>query len=112
MLASPADVRGKIVYGNLPLHLAAQAKEVHTIEFAGQPPRGAEYGIREMEAAGARLAVYQVFSGPASRSQLVEAFIDELRLNGNVSDQMMSRAASAVRQAFNDGMVHGHTYGY
>ena len=57
VLASAAanDVRGKIVYGNLPLHLATIAAQVVAIEFAGNPPRGAEYTLSDMAAAGARL---------------------------------------------------------
>lgn len=54
------DVRGAVVAGNLPLHLAALAAEVLAVEFAGAPPRGAEYGIAEMRAAGARIARYRV----------------------------------------------------
>ncbi len=54
------DVRGKSVAGNLPLHLAAAAHDVWAVEFEGAPPRGAEYGLKEMQAAGARLARYAV----------------------------------------------------
>lgn len=58
--ATADDVRGKVVYGNLPLHLAALAAEVVAIEFSGIPPRGAEYTLVDMDAAGARLAAYTV----------------------------------------------------
>lgn len=58
--ATPDDVRGKVVAGNLPLHLAALAAEVVAVEFAGDPPRGHEYGTEEMRAAGAYLARYRV----------------------------------------------------
>ena len=58
--ATADDVRDAIVAGNLPLHLAAVAAEVVAVEFAGAPPRGAEYGMPEMQAAGARLARYTV----------------------------------------------------
>lgn len=58
--ATPDDVRGKIVYGNLPLHLAALAAELHVIEFADTAPLGAEYTLAEMDAAGARLTRYRV----------------------------------------------------
>lgn len=54
------DVLGKHVCGNLPLHLAALCASVTAIEFAGDPPRGSEYGVSEMVAAGARLARYSV----------------------------------------------------
>ena len=58
--ATPDDVRGKVVAGNLPLHLAALAAEIVAVEFSGNPPRGTEYGLPEMLAAGARLANYHV----------------------------------------------------
>ncbi len=54
------DVRGKSVAGNIPLHLAVAAHDVWAVEFEGTPPRGAEYGLKEMEAAGARIARYAV----------------------------------------------------
>jgi hypothetical protein len=62
--ANPDDVRGKIVAGNLPLNLAALAAEVVAVEFSGSAPRGAEYGLTEMEAAGARLRRYRVIAVP------------------------------------------------
>jgi len=58
--ATPDDVRGRIVAGNIPLNLAALADEVVAVEFDGAPPRGAEYGMPEMVSAGARLASYIV----------------------------------------------------
>jgi hypothetical protein len=58
--ATPDDVRGCIVAGNIPLSLAALAVEVVAVEFDGAPPRGSEYGVAEMAAAGARLASYIV----------------------------------------------------
>jgi putative CRISPR-associated protein (TIGR02620 family) len=57
------DVKDAIVVGNVPLHLAAMAKGVLAIEFAGAPPRGAEYAADEMAAAGARLTYYEVSRG-------------------------------------------------
>jgi len=57
------DVRGRVVLGNLPLHLAQYAAEVWAIEFSGAAPRGAEYTAADMEAAGARLAWYVVLGG-------------------------------------------------
>ena len=57
--ATAADVAGRIVAGNLPLHLAALASEVVVIEF-DTPPRGGEYDLAEMDAAGARLESYRV----------------------------------------------------
>jgi putative CRISPR-associated protein (TIGR02620 family) len=58
--ATPDDVRGRVVIGNVPLHLAAEAAEVLAIEFSGTPPRGADYSADDMEAAGARLRRYRV----------------------------------------------------
>lgn len=58
--ATEADVRGRVVAGNLPLHLAAEAAVVVAVEFEGAPPRGAEYSLDDMRAAGARLARYVV----------------------------------------------------
>jgi hypothetical protein len=54
------EVRGKIVFGNLPMHLATLAREIHVVEFAGQPPRGQEYSTADMVAAGARIVPYVV----------------------------------------------------
>lgn len=59
--ATPADVANRIVVGNVPLHLAAAARGVFAVEFAGDAPRGTEYGIEAMRAAGARLVGYVVF---------------------------------------------------
>jgi hypothetical protein len=58
--ATPDDVRGKTVAGNLPLHLAALCQTVYAIEFDGPPPRGQEYTLADMHAAGARLVPYRV----------------------------------------------------
>jgi putative CRISPR-associated protein (TIGR02620 family) len=58
--ATPDDVSGAVVAGNLPLHLACQAREYNAIEFNGAPPRGTEYGSEEMRQAGARLVRYFV----------------------------------------------------
>ena len=57
--AGPDDVRGMDVYGNVPLHLACLAWTVWAIEFEN-PPRGAEYSLADMKAAGARLRSYTV----------------------------------------------------
>jgi len=49
-----------VIIGNVPMWLACQAYAVAAIEFTGTPPRGAEYTVKDMEAAGARLVVYMV----------------------------------------------------
>ncbi len=58
--ATPDDVRGKKVIGNVPLHLAAEAEVVVAIEFTGNPPRGTEYSAADMLAAGAYFRPYVV----------------------------------------------------
>lgn len=57
--ADPADIRAKVVVGNVPLCLAAEAAEVMAIEF-DSPPRGAEHTADDMERAGARFNRYVV----------------------------------------------------
>ena len=54
------DVRGKVVAGNLPLHLAAHTYKVVAVEFKGDAPRGHEYTLEDMEEAGATLVEYAV----------------------------------------------------
>ena len=58
--ATPDDVRGRVVAGNLPFHLAALAAEVIAVQFSGPPPRGREYSLSDMDNAGAYLARYRV----------------------------------------------------
>lgn len=58
--ATPQDVFGKRVYGNLPMELAASAYSITAVQYHGQPPRGKEYDIADMEREGAYLATYQV----------------------------------------------------
>jgi len=59
--ATPEDVAGKDVAGNLPLDLAALANVVFAISFpSGNAPRGQEYSIEEMDAAGATIRAFRV----------------------------------------------------
>lgn len=60
--ATEGDVIGRIVIGNVPLHLASLALQVWAIEFTGNPPRGQEYTAEDMEASGARIRKYRVES--------------------------------------------------
>jgi hypothetical protein len=53
--ATAEEVTGRIVIGNVPLHLAASATQVWAVEFTGAAPRGAEYTLADMEAAGAHI---------------------------------------------------------
>lgn len=56
------DVRDKVVVGALPLHLAALARRVVSIDMPGLTPdqRGKDLTPDEMDAAGARLRWYAV----------------------------------------------------
>ena len=54
------DVLDKVVVGNLPMQLATFCRFVIAVEFSGQPPRGAEYSLEDMEKAGAQLSCYKV----------------------------------------------------
>ena len=65
---TPDDVRGKVVYGNLPMGLAALAEEVHAVEFAGAPPRGQDLNLGDMVRAGARIATYKVTRAEATHT--------------------------------------------
>ncbi len=60
--ATPDDIRGKDVIGNLPLHLAALAESITTIDLPGLTPeqRGKDLSPAEMDAAGASLTKYVV----------------------------------------------------
>lgn len=60
--ATSEVVRGKHVYGVLPLHLAAEAETVTTIDLPDLPPerRGQELTVAEMDAYGARMSTYVV----------------------------------------------------
>jgi hypothetical protein len=55
-----ADVSGRIVVGNLPMHLAALCKEMHAVEFAETPPRGVDLDAEAMARYGARIVAYKV----------------------------------------------------
>lgn len=64
-VTDPAQIAGKRVYGVLPLHLAAQAAEVVTIDMPRLPAekRGVDLTPEEMDAYGARLTIYVVRRG-------------------------------------------------
>lgn len=60
--ATPDDVRGKDVIGNLPLHLAAMAKSVTVVDMPALPAdwRGQDLSPDQMDQAGAKLTRYVV----------------------------------------------------
>lgn len=61
-VASPEQIRGKVVVGALPLHLAAEAAEVVAIDMPrlSAEQRGKDLSPAEMDAAGATLSRYVV----------------------------------------------------
>ena len=61
-VSDPAQVAGKAVIGNLPLHLAALADRVGSIDMPGlrSDQRGADLTTEEMGAAGAVINWYEV----------------------------------------------------
>lgn len=56
------QIRGKIVYGVLPLHLAAECEMVISVDLPGLSPeqRGKDLSPAEMDKAGAILSMYVV----------------------------------------------------
>jgi hypothetical protein len=100
--ASAEDVRGKRVFGNLPLALAALAAEVWVVEFAGDPPRGAEFGLAEMDAAGARLAGYVVRPVPAPAAADPVLVWDQESANGRWGVKIYAPSAEVVQKT--DGL--------
>lgn len=62
--ATVADVAGREVTGPLPLQLIAKCARYFAIEFASDAPRGQEFSLAEMQAAGARLVEYRVTAVP------------------------------------------------
>ena len=60
--ATPDDVRGKDVIGNLPLHLAAVAKSVTVVDMPALPAdwRGQDLSPDQMDQAGATLSRYVI----------------------------------------------------
>lgn len=60
--ATAEDVRGKVVVGNLPLHLAALALRVGSIDLPNlaAADRGRDLTPAEMDAAGASVQWYEV----------------------------------------------------
>jgi putative CRISPR-associated protein (TIGR02620 family) len=61
-VTSPDQVSGRVVYGVLPLHLAAEAEEVVVVDMPRLPAelRGVDLTPEQMEEAGATLARYRV----------------------------------------------------
>jgi putative CRISPR-associated protein (TIGR02620 family) len=61
-VTSPDQVAGRVVYGILPLHLAAEAEEVVVVDMPRLPAelRGVDLTPEQMEEAGATLSRYRV----------------------------------------------------
>lgn len=61
-VTSTDQVAGRVVYGALPLHLAAEAEEVVVVDMPRLPAelRGVDLTPEQMEEAGATLARYRV----------------------------------------------------
>ena len=61
-VTSPDQVAGRVVYGVLPLHLAAEAEEVVVVDMPRLPAelRGVDLTPEQMDKAGATLARYRV----------------------------------------------------
>ena len=60
--ATPDQVRGKHVFGALPLHLASLAESITVVDLPQLQPeqRGKDLTPKEMDAAGATLCTYTV----------------------------------------------------
>lgn len=56
----PEDAWSSVLIGNVPLHIAAVAEIVFAVEFDNGAPRGAEWTVEQMKAAGAHLTAYTV----------------------------------------------------
>ena len=99
--ATADDVRGAVVAGNLPLHLAALAREFIAVEFAGEPPRGAEYDLDDMDRAGARLVRYVVRAvAEEDDAGMIDSYIFEYLLDtgGSASRAAIVRGVRALAQ--------------
>jgi len=58
--ATDGQVGGRVVIGNIPIGMASLARQIYAVEFAGEPPRGREYTVDDMNKAAARLRAYRV----------------------------------------------------
>lgn len=76
-----SEIAGKTVYGVLPLHLAAVAKEVYGIDLPNLPEekRGKELTPDEMDSYGASLKRYVVLSTDQASALLL--LLDPARRN-------------------------------
>lgn len=73
--ASEDFVRGKVVYGNLPMSLACITEEYHAVEFERVPPRGVELSAEDLSWYGIRIVRYTVIRSnvPEKDKQYTEA---------------------------------------
>ena len=61
--ATEADIRGKYVFGNLPMHLAAKTASITTVDMPDLPAdkRGVDLTPDEMDTYGAKTATYVIW---------------------------------------------------
>jgi len=111
--ATPEDVKGRWVYGNLPFHLAAEADVVSAIEF-DVPPRGGDYTPSEMQAAGAHLRDYVVYLHRASSSRaeedLAETFGELQDSYRDLKESYVTLLAAARKSIETGDLSHLETY--
>jgi hypothetical protein len=101
--ATAEDVRGRRVFGNLPLSLAAVAAEVWVIEFSGDPAsRGQEYDLAAMDAAGAHLVGYVIRAVPAVAAAKPVLVWDAESSNGRWGLKVYAPSAEVVQKT--DGL--------
>lgn len=104
--ATEADVKGKVVFGNLPMHLACHAAKVYAVEF-DNPPRGQEYGRAEMAAAGIRMVPYTIAKSGEGDDVLAKAR-DMKGVVDCTGDQPVARPVAGKLDLTLDGCVVGH----
>lgn len=104
--ATEADIKGKVVFGNLPMHLACHAAKVYAVEF-DNPPRGQEYGRAEMAAAGIRMVPYTVTKSGEGDDVLAKAK-DMKGVVDCTGNEPVARPVLGKLDLTIDGCVVGH----
>lgn len=104
--ATVADIKGKVVFGNLPMALACHAAKVYAVEF-DNPPRGQEYGRAEMAAAGIRMVPYTVTKSGEGDDVLAKAK-DMKGVVDCTGNEPVARPVLGKLDLTLDGCVVGH----